>query len=370
MGQAIHGGSREPAGWGAELVAHADAPQLAPQPANDTPAVDCRRPPGGRRLGLIENGAVLLLNGGLHRGHLRFVVPDRIRMRVPDGGLPIVFDDIGCQPLEMLEVPRGVGEGHQPVTKLEGAKPSDGAPQGESRRRRLARQPVDEEDPVSTTFCNHGYTLTCMEGRPAPNGLVTRLFLAGAVTLTGDAVTLVALPLTAVIVLHASPAELALVGLAQALPILLLSVPLGAWVDRRTQRWPLLIASDLARAVLLLIVPLAAVAGTLSLPLLIAIAFLLNCAGTVFELGLAGWIPRVLSGDALHKANARIELSRSGALVVGPMLAGALVAVVTAPIALLVDAASFLGSAPIIGSARRAEPPQRPLPSNAFGRPY
>ena len=202
-----------------------------------------------------------------------------------------------------------------------------------------------------------------MDGRPASNSLVTRLFFAGAVTLTGDAVTLVAIPLTAVIVLQASPAELAIVGLAQALPILLLSIPLGAWVDRRMRRWPLLIASDLARAVLLVIVPLAALAGMLSLPLLIAIAFVMSCAGTVFELGLAGWIPRILSGDALHKANARIELSRSGALTVGPMLGGALVAVFTAPIALLADAASFLGSAAIIGSARRAEPPFAPDPT-------
>ena len=202
-----------------------------------------------------------------------------------------------------------------------------------------------------------------MDGRLASNGLVTRLFLAGAVTLTGDAVTLVALPLTAVVVLQASPAELALVGLAQALPILLLSIPLGAWVDRRTRRWPLLITSDLARAGLLVIVPLAAVAGMLSLPLLIAIAFLMSCAGTVFELGLAGWIPRILSGDALHKANSRIELSRSGALVLGPMLAGALVAVFTAPIALFADAVSFLGSAVIIGSARKAEPPFDPDPT-------
>jgi MFS family permease len=202
-----------------------------------------------------------------------------------------------------------------------------------------------------------------LDERPASNGLVTRLFLAGAVTLTGDAVTLVALPLVAVVVLQASPAELALVGLAQALPILLLSVPLGAWVDRRTRRWPLLVGSDLARAALLVMIPLAAATGTLSLALLIGIAFLLSCAGTVFELGLAGWIPRILSGDALHKANARIELARSGALVTGPMLAGGLVAVFTAPIALLADAASFLGSAVIIGSARHAEPQFDPDPT-------
>lgn len=193
--------------------------------------------------------------------------------------------------------------------------------------------------------------------------LVTRIFIAEAVTLTGDAVTLVALPLTAVVVLHASPAELALVGLAQALPIFVLSIPLGAWVDRRTGRWPLLIVGDLLRALLLIGVPLTAAVGILSLPLLVVIAFLLSSAGTLFDLAFAGWIPRLLHGDALHRANARIELARSSAFVAGPMLASAIVAAFTAPIALLVDALSFVGSAILIGSARRAEPVFMPDPT-------
>jgi MFS family permease len=191
-------------------------------------------------------------------------------------------------------------------------------------------------------------------------GLVTRLALVEAVTRTGDAVTLVALPLVAVVVLDASPGELALVGLAQALPIVLLSIPVGVWVDRRSRRWPLLVASDLGRAALLIGVPVAALTGTLSLPLLVAIAFLLSTAGTVFDLAFAGWLPRLVSGDTLHRANARVELARSGALVVGPALAGALVAAFTAPVALLADAASFIGSAGLIGSMRRDQPQFEP----------
>jgi MFS family permease len=189
-----------------------------------------------------------------------------------------------------------------------------------------------------------------------PPSLVSRIVTAVTVTLTGDAVTLVALPLTAVIVLDASPGELALVGVAQALPILVLSIPLGAWVDNRAGRWPLLVASDLVRAFLLVAIPVAAATGTLTLPILVAVAFLLSCGGTVFDLAFAGWIPRLVSGDALHRANARIELGRSGALVVGPMLAGAIVAVFTAPIALFVDALSFVGSAALVGSLRKSEP--------------
>jgi MFS family permease len=197
------------------------------------------------------------------------------------------------------------------------------------------------------------------EGQP----LVTRLFLAEGVSRTGDAVTLVALPLTAVLVLDASPAELALIGLAQALPILALSIPAGAWVDRRPRRWPILIVADIGRAALLAVVPIAAAAGALSLPLLTAVAFLMSAAGTLSDLAFAGWVPRLLRGDLLHEANARIELSRSVALVSGPALGGALVAALTAPVALLADAASYVGSALLIGSARRAEPPIDPDPT-------
>ena len=127
-----------------------------------------------------------------------------------------------------------------------------------------------------------------MDERSAPSSLVSRIVMAVTVTLTGDAVTLVALPLTAVIVLDASPGELALLGVAQALPILVLSIPLGAWVDRRAGRWPLLVASDLVRAVLLVAIPVAAATGTLTLPILVAAAFLLSCGGTVFDLAFAG----------------------------------------------------------------------------------
>lgn len=202
-----------------------------------------------------------------------------------------------------------------------------------------------------------------MRAATTPDRLVTRLFLAEAVTRSGDAITVVALPLTAVVLLGAGAGELALVGLAQALPIFLLSIPVGAWVDRRASRWPLIIASDLVRAALLVTVPLAAATGSLSLPMLVTVAFLVSTAGTVFDLAFSGWLPRILAGDALHRANARVELARSSAFVVGPGMASGLVAAFSAPIALLADAASFIGSAALIGSARRLEPPWTPDPA-------
>src|SRR6185295_14233140 len=185
--------------------------------------------------------------------------------------------------------------------------------------------------------------------------LVRRTFWAEAISRVGDAVSTVALPLTAVLALGASPAELSLIGAAQALPILVLSIPVGAWVDRRRARWPILLAGDLARAAILLAVPIAAAAGMLTLPLLALLAFAISVAGTFFDLAFAGWLPRLLRGDDLHRVNARVELARSTAVVVGPALGGALVAALSAPLALLADAASFVGSAILIGSVRGSE---------------
>lgn len=185
---------------------------------------------------------------------------------------------------------------------------------------------------------------------------VTRIVLAEGVTRLGDAITFVALPLTAVLVLDASPAGLALIGVAQAAPILVLSIPAGVWVDRRATRWRILVAADLARAVLLASVPVAAALGVLSLPLLAAIAMLSSACGTLFDLAFAGWVPRILAGDSLHRANARIELARSASAVAGPAVGGALVSALSAPMALLGDALSFVGSALLVTSIRRSEP--------------
>ena len=127
-------GPRKRAGRGVEMVAQGNSPQLTPQPADNTPTLAGRGVTGGRRLGLIENGAVLILDGGPNRGDLGVVVPLQIRSRVPDGGGPVVLGDVGREPLQVLEVPGGMGQGYQPVTQLVGAESPDSAPQGEPRR--------------------------------------------------------------------------------------------------------------------------------------------------------------------------------------------------------------------------------------------
>lgn len=187
-------------------------------------------------------------------------------------------------------------------------------------------------------------------------GRVTRLVAAEGVTRVGDAISVVAFPLTAVVALNASPVQLALIGAAQALPILALSLPVGAWIDGRPRRWPIIIVADVGRAVLILAVPLAAGFNALSIPLLALIALLVSAFGTFFDLAYSGWIPRLVSGDALHRTNARLEVVRSSAAAIGPVLGGILVSWLTAPVALIADAVSFAASGSIVASMRRNEP--------------
>ncbi len=199
-----------------------------------------------------------------------------------------------------------------------------------------------------------------------PGKVRTRFSLASAITLgelisrAGDSINDIALPLLAITVLGAGPAEIAAIGAAQALPALLLSLPAGAWVDRRRRRAPIVIGADFLRAGLIAIVPLAAVTGFLSLPLVVLVAFAASCAGTLFDVGFAGWIPRVLKGEELHRVNARMELARSGALISGPAAGGLLVSLVGAATALAADALSFLVSGALLASTRSSEPDREP----------
>jgi hypothetical protein len=85
------------------------------------------------------------------------------------------------------------------------------------------------------------------------------------------------------------------------------------------------------------------------------VAFGNSTAGTFFDLAYAGWLPRLLQGDDLHRVNARVELARSSPVVVGPAVGGLLVSALSAPVALLGDAASFVASAVLIGSVRGSE---------------
>lgn len=159
----------------------------------------------------------------------------------------------------------------------------------------------------------------------------------------GSQVTTWALPLTAVLLLHASPTETGLLTAASIAPYTVAGLLAGAWVDR-VRRRPLMIAADVGRALLLLSIPLAAWFGTLTLLQLYGVAALMGLCTIMFDVAYGAFLPSVVARDHLLDANGKLETSNAAARIVGPGLAGILVQVFSGPTALLTDALSFVVS--------------------------
>ncbi|HEU4672799.1 MAG TPA: MFS transporter [Candidatus Limnocylindrales bacterium] len=187
-----------------------------------------------------------------------------------------------------------------------------------------------------------------------------RFWIGEGVSFLGNEVTELALPLTAVLVLGASASEMGLLTAALFLPYLVFGLVAGVWVDRMRRR-PVLVALDLISAAAVLAIPLAAWAGVLRIELLYVVAFVLGSTVVVFMVAYQSFVPTLVGRDAIIEANAALEATNSIALVAGPGRGGLLVQLVGAPFALLVDGASFLFSASLVGSIRVEEPP--PLPA-------
>ncbi|GIH92433.1 MFS transporter [Planobispora siamensis] len=184
-----------------------------------------------------------------------------------------------------------------------------------------------------------------------------RLFLgADAISQFGTQVTLVALPLTAVLTLGAGPMEIGLLTAAETVAFLLLGLPAGVWVDRLRRR-PILIWSDLLRAAALLSVPPAAALGVLTLPQLYIVALLVGLGSVFFDVAHMSFLPSLVGKDDLLRGNGVLETLRGTSVLSGPALGGWLVHVLTAPIALLADAVSYLVSALLLGGVRAREAP-------------
>lgn len=201
--------------------------------------------------------------------------------------------------------------------------------------------------------------------RPRFTGLWRRpdfltLWVGYTVSVFGSQITLLALPLTAVLVLHATPFQMGLLAAAGTAPFLVLSLFAGVWVDRRRRR-PLMIAADLGRAVLLLSVPLAAALHALHMEQLYAVALTTGALTVLYSVSSNSFIPQLVGRENLVAGNARLRGSFSASQAGGPALAGGLIQLVTAPFAMLGDAASFLFSALMLGRLRTVEPP-RPQP--------
>jgi MFS family permease len=183
------------------------------------------------------------------------------------------------------------------------------------------------------------------------------LWLGQSVSLLGDQISFLALPLAAVLVLDAGPGEMGLLGAAALAPHLLLSLPAGVWLDRVVSRRRVMVATDVARAALLASIPLAYALDALSFAQLYAVAFLTGCLAVFFDLSYPTLFVSVTPRERFLEGNSLVRGSRSFSFVAGPSLGGLLVQLFSAPFALLADAVSFLGSALFLGRVRAEEPP-------------
>ena len=169
------------------------------------------------------------------------------------------------------------------------------------------------------------------------NASYRRLWLSILISSFGGQITMLALPLTAAVLLHASPSQMGILTAMELLPFVLLSLPVGVWLDR-VRKLPVYLVGEGIVALVLAMVPLVWYLGGLSMPFLYTVAFSIGCvfvaAGTAAQIVLTQVVPR----ERLVEAHAKNALASSGAEVAGPGVAGALIKLTGAPFALLADA--------------------------------
>lgn len=183
-----------------------------------------------------------------------------------------------------------------------------------------------------------------------------KLWAGQTISQIGSQVTVLALPLTAVLLLHASALQVGVMGAVQFAPFLLLGLVAGVAVDRFPRR-PLLIGADVGRALILALVPALALLGHLSMPYLYVIAFVAGCLTLLFDVSYQAYLPGLVSPDQISDGNAKLETSRSASVTIGPAIAGVLVQAFTAAVAIAVDAASYVASAVSLVLIRAPEQP-------------
>ena len=191
------------------------------------------------------------------------------------------------------------------------------------------------------------------------NGAFVRVFAASSISYVGSFVTRTALPLAAIYGLHAGPLELSAIRSFEFVGWLLVGLVAGAWVDRLRRR-PVMIWTDLGRAVILGSIPIAALANALTLAHLVVAAFLAACLSVFFDAASGAYLPSIVTRGRLVAANSAMSASASVAEFTGFGISGVLVQILTAPIAIALDAISFVASALVLGTIRRAEPARPP----------
>ena len=185
-----------------------------------------------------------------------------------------------------------------------------------------------------------------------------KLWAGQTISAFGTQVTNLAVPILAAVALKVSPFEFGLLATFEFLPVVVLSLPAGVWVDRLRRR-PILIWGDLGRAISLLSIPIAFALNVLTIWQLYAVVLVNGCLTVFFDVAYQSYVPSIVERDQLVDGNAKLELTRGASQRLGPGLAGVLIGILTAPFAILLDAVSYAVSAVFVSSIRRAEAPPR-----------
>lgn len=183
------------------------------------------------------------------------------------------------------------------------------------------------------------------------NADFVHLWGASTISIYGSLVTRTALPFAAILLLNATPSSLSLLRIAELLPAFLVGLFAGAWVDRLRRR-SVMIVTDLARAALLVTIPIAALAGLLGFPQLYLVTGLVSVLSIFFDVAYEAHLPAVVRHEELVEANSKLSAAGSVAEAAAFSSGGWLVQLLTAPIAILVDSATFLVSAGLVARMR------------------
>ncbi|MFJ6578171.1 MFS transporter [Streptomyces sp. NPDC091368] len=193
-----------------------------------------------------------------------------------------------------------------------------------------------------------------------------RYWTGQTISLAGDQISLIAIPLAAVLALGADAAAMGLLKTAELLPALLFNLPLGAWADRQASRRRAMIAADIGRAALVLTLPVAYAMDALTLGQLYAVAFGIGALTVLFEVCNTTLFVALVPTDQYVRANSLVNGSRSMAWLAGPGVGGLLVQFLTAPFALVADAVTYLVSAGYLARIKPPEPAPAPVAKGHF----
>jgi len=180
---------------------------------------------------------------------------------------------------------------------------------------------------------------------------------ASTISLFGTQVSQIAIPVIAVLLLDATPFEVGLLATVEMLPWIFFTLPAGVWVDRLPRR-RILVGGDLGRAIVLGSIPVAWALGVLTIWQLYLVGFANGVLTVFFDVADQSYLPTVIDREGLVEGNAKLQVSASAAQILGQPLGGSIVALVSAPFAVTIDALSYVGSATLISRVKRTEAPR------------